>query len=293
MQVIRTIDELRMWRSRQRGRIGVVPTMGYLHEGHLSLVRAIRASCEVVIATIFVNPTQFNQQEDLEKYPRDEERDISLLAAEKVDVVFLPSAEDMYPSGVTLWVTVEGIVEPMEGLFRPGHFRGVTTVVAKLFSLIQPDVAIFGEKDFQQLRVIEEMTKGLLAPISIIRGALVREEDGLALSSRNVRLTAADRVSASAISRGLRGAQALFLAGESDPEVMRASITRTLAEGGVPRVDYVEIVDEETLRPISPVTHGSRICVAAWVGGVRLIDTMGLTHKPKSESSEENRDNSR
>jgi len=276
MKVIRTIEEFRHWRRGQRGKVGVVPTMGYLHEGHISLVRAIRASCDAVVVTIFVNPTQFNQQEDLEKYPRDEGRDISLLEANGVDAVFLPSIDELYPPGISVWVTVEGLVDSMEGVFRPGHFRGVTTIVAKLFNLIEPDVAIFGEKDFQQLRVIEEMTKGLLKPISIIRGALIREDDGLAMSSRNVRLSAADRVSAKAISRALRGANSLFFAGETKSSVLREYIIANLSEEEGVKIEYVELVDEITLKPIAQIHHGARVCVAAWVGGVRLIDTIAF-----------------
>jgi pantoate--beta-alanine ligase len=250
--------------------------MGFLHEGHLSLVRAIRSSCDAVVVTIFVNPTQFNQQEDLEKYPRDEERDISLLEADGVDAVFLPSVDELYPPGVAVWVAVEGLVDSMEGAFRPGHFRGVTTIVAKLFNLIEPDMAIFGEKDFQQLRVIEEMTRGLLKPISIIRGALIREEDGIAMSSRNVRLSAADRVSARAISRALRAANSLFLKGETDAAVLRESIIANLSNDKAVEIEYVELVDETTLKPVARISQGVRVCVAAWVGGVRLIDTIGF-----------------
>ena len=276
MHIIRTIEELRNWRRGQQGKVGVVPTMGYLHEGHLSLVRAIRSSCDAVVVTIFVNPTQFNQQEDLEKYPRNEGRDISLLEAVGVEAVFLPSVDELYPPGVAVWVAVEGLVDSMEGVFRPGHFRGVATIVAKLFNLIEPDVAIFGEKDFQQLRVIEEMTKGLLMPISIIRGSVIREEDGLAMSSRNVRLSEADRVSARAISRALRAANSLFLKGETDVAILRKSIIANLSDDKAVEIEYVELVDETTLKPVARISQGARVCVAAWVGGVRLIDTIGF-----------------
>lgn len=274
MIVCKTVSEVRRWRAQQQGRVGIVPTMGYLHEGHLSLVRAIRPHCDVIVATIFVNPTQFTQAEDLEKYPRNEVRDCALLSSEGVEVVFVPAIEEIYPPGCPpTWVSVEGVSEPMEGTYRPGHFRGVTTVVTKLFSIVQPDVSIFGEKDFQQLRVIEEMTKALLLPTTIVRGALIREEDGLAMSSRNVRLSPEDRISARALSRALRAARILFDSGVCDTAVLRAEIERVMSEVAGIKIDYIELVDEETLRPAPWVKPGTRICIAAWIGGVRLIDT--------------------
>lgn len=281
MNIFRTVAEVRGWRAEQGGRIGVVPTMGYLHEGHLSLVRAIRAHCDAVVATIFVNPTQFTQPEDLEKYPRDEERDCALLAAEGVEAVFLPTPNEIYPPGCSpTWVSVEDVSEPMEGAYRPGHFRGVATVVTKLFNIIQAHVAIFGEKDFQQLRVIEEMTRSLHLPVTIVRGKLIREQDGLAMSSRNVRLSPEDRASARSLSEALRGAQALFYRGETDAEVLRAEMKRLINRVAEANIDYIELVDEATLQPVARVESSTRVCLAVWIGKVRLLDTavLGAPH---------------
>jgi pantoate--beta-alanine ligase len=273
MIICKTVSDYTGWRFQQGGRIGVVPTMGYLHEGHLSLVRQIRQACDHVVVTIFVNPTQFNQGEDFERYPRNEDRDCELLEVEGVSAVFIPQVDEVYPEGVASWVTVEGVTESMEGKYRPGHFQGVTTVVTKLFHIIQPQVAIFGEKDFQQLRVIEEMTRSLFFPISILRGRIVREEDGIAMSSRNVRLSSSEREVARAIPRALRVAHAHWLGGESSARVLRAEIRERLREEGI-RTEYVSVIDEETLQPVKQVGWGARVCLAAWVGGVRLIDTM-------------------
>jgi pantoate--beta-alanine ligase len=231
---------------------------------------------ESVVVSIFVNPTQFNQKEDLERYPRDETRDIKLLEKERVTAVFIPDVDEIYPTGAPTWISVEGVAEPLEGAFRPGHFRGVATVVAKLFQIVRPHVAIFGEKDFQQLRVIEDMTKSLFFPISIIRAKIVREPDGLAMSSRNVRLSEKERATALSLSMGLREAERMFNQGERDSNAIREKVRKIVTDAGVDSLDYVEIIDEITLQPISTPQVGSRVCIAAWIGGVRLIDNIGL-----------------
>lgn len=263
--------------ARRRGqRVGFVPTMGYLHEGHLSLVRRAAEESDVVVASIFVNPTQFNNPDDLQRYPRDIPRDLDLLRSVGTAAVFLPTPELMYGAGYQSWVNLTELTAPLEGAHRPGHFQGVTTVVAMLFHIVEPDCAVFGEKDFQQLRIIERMVEDLKFRVEIIRGALIRDPDGLALSSRNVRLSAESRRAALGISRGLRGAVALYRGGERSAHALRAAVLAELADPGV-LVDYVAVAEERTLREVALVTEPARILVAATVGGVRLIDNTALS----------------
>jgi len=262
--------------ARRRGeRIGFVPTMGYLHEGHLSLVRRAAADSDVVVASIFVNPTQFNNPEDLQKYPRDIPRDLDMLRSVGTGAVFLPTPEMMYGAGYESWVNLTDLTSPLEGAHRPGHFQGVTTVVSMLFNIVEADCAVFGEKDFQQLRIIERLVEDLKFRVTVIRGALVRDPDGLAMSSRNVRLSPESRARALGISRGLRAAVGAYRGGERRAEPLRQLVLRELASPDI-NIDYVAVAHERTLREVESVSEPARILVAATVGGVRLIDNMAL-----------------
>ena len=252
--------------------VGFVPTMGWLHEGHLTLVRRSRAAHAVTVVSVFVNPSQFNNADDLARYPRDEARDVALLAGEGVDIVFAPTAEAMYPPGFATWVSVEGITEVLEGTFRPGHFRGVATVVALLLRMVRPQVAYFGEKDWQQLLVVRRLVRDLHLDVSIVGVPTVREAGGLALSSRNVRLSAEARAGALAIHAALDAVRTAFAAGERNGAVLQAVLQRCLAEEPALMVDYAVVVDADTLHLAPLVEPGARALVAAHVGGVRLID---------------------
>jgi pantoate--beta-alanine ligase len=261
--------------ARRAGkRIGFVPTMGALHEGHLSLIRTARAQSDVVIASVFVNPKQFGPNEDFSRYPRDPERDSQLLAAEKTDYLFLPSVEEMYPPGETTWVTVEGITDKLDGRSRPGHFRGVTTVVAKLFNLVQPDFAFFGQKDAAQVAIVSKMVRDLNFDVRIVVCPIVREPDGLAMSSRNAYLTPEQRKQATVLSRALMRVQSLVDRGESSSARLIVAGTQVMAEEPAVKLDYFEIIDRDTLDPISDVSRGALIAVAAYVGNTRLIDNI-------------------
>lgn len=274
MRIARTIAEMRQARAALRGGVGLVPTMGYLHEGHLSLVRRAKAENDSVVASIFVNPAQFGPREDYERYPRDEERDLSLLKAEGVDVVFIPTAQEMYPPGFAAWVEVEGpLTERLEGAARPGHFRGVATVVAKLFNIVQPQRAYFGEKDAQQLRVIEKMVADLNLPLEVVACPTVREADGLAMSSRNVYLSAEERRAARAIPQALALAERLIVQeGVRDAELVREKLRACIAQDGRAEIDYVSVADAETLAELSVIERPALVLLAVRVGSVRLID---------------------
>ncbi len=246
--------------------------MGFLHEGHLSLVRSARADCDTVAVSIFVNPAQFGPGEDLDRYPRDEERDLALLRDEGADLVFIPPPEEIYPPGFDGWVEVRGaIAERLEGEHRPGHFRGVATVVARLFRIVRPDRAYFGEKDAQQLRVIRRMTRDLGLPVDVVGRPIVREPDGLAMSSRNAYLSPDDRARALSLSRALREAERAFASGERDAGVIREAARRTLDAAGV-GVDYVSVAGEETLDELETIDRPALLLLAARVGATRLID---------------------
>jgi pantoate--beta-alanine ligase len=279
MQVFKTIDEMRAASrdARRAGkRVGFVPTMGALHEGHLSLVRAAKAKSDVVAVSIFVNPTQFGPNEDLAKYPRTLERDRELLDKEGADLLFLPSADEMYPRGAETWVTVEGLSEKLCGRSRPGHFRGVTTVVAKLLHIVEPDSAFFGQKDAAQVAIIRRMVKDLDFPVKIIVCPIVREADGLAMSSRNVYLGPQERKSALRLSRSLRQIDAAFREGESKTEKLISLGKKILEQDPALRIDYLEIVDTETLDPITEIHGLALVAVAAFAGTTRLIDNVVL-----------------
>ncbi len=282
MELIREPGEMRRWSDARRmtgKRVGLVPTMGYLHEGHLSLVRIARERerCDAVAASIFVNPAQFGPSEDFAKYPRDEERDLSLLRGAGVDAVFLPSVEAMYPPGSSTMIDVAGVSGGLCGASRPGHFRGVATVVAKLFNIANPHVAVFGEKDFQQLAVIRRMARDLDFAVEVAGGATVREPDGLAMSSRNKYLLGEDRAAALCLSRGLFRAKALFEAGERDPFRLVAALREEVQ--GEPRasLEYAEARDPGTLAPVEGRAERLTLLVAARVGPARLIDNLTLT----------------
>jgi len=277
MQVATTVAELRALRRAMTGGVGFVPTMGYLHEGHLSLVRAARAENQHVIASIFVNPTQFGPNEDFERYPRDPERDLSLLKHEGVDVVFMPPVEEMYPEGAATFVEVTGrVTEVLEAAHRPGHFRGVTTVVAKLFAIVEPTRAYFGRKDAQQLVVVRKMARDLRLSIEIVGCPIVREPDGLALSSRNAYLSSTEREAALVLSRALRKAQELFASGERDGEALRAPMLDVIGAEPLVRVDYVSVADPESLKELAHIERSALASLAVRIGATRLIDNATL-----------------
>ncbi len=262
--------------QREGKTIGLVPTMGALHDGHLSLVRAARARCGVVVVSIFVNPTQFGPNEDFSKYPRTFERDCKLLEAERVDFVFAPSVEEMYPKGATTWVTVEGLSEKLCGRSRTGHFRGVTTVVAKLFHAVAPDYAFFGKKDAAQATIMRRMVRDLDFGVEIMVCPIVRESDGLAMSSRNAYLDPAQRKSAAVLYRALMRIQTLADKGERSAARLMDEGKSVLAEQPGIRLDYLAIVHPETLDPVADISRGALVAVAAFVGTTRLIDNLVL-----------------
>jgi pantoate--beta-alanine ligase len=279
MKICSTIFEARAACRHARAsgkRLGLVPTMGALHEGHLALVRAARAQRDVVAVSIFVNPTQFGPTEDLTKYPRQFERDCELLEREGIEILFAPAVEEIYPGGEVTWVWVEGLSEKLDGRSRPGHFRGVTTVVAKLFHIVEPDAAFFGQKDAAQLAVIRRMVRDLNFPVEIVGCPIVREPDGLAMSSRNAYLNREERGRALVLQRSLKRVLQEFQAGER----MAAKLMAAAKEVFVcePRVvlDYFEIVDPDTLEPVERILRPALVAVAAYVGTTRLIDNIIL-----------------
>jgi len=263
--------------ARRAGkRLGFVPTMGALHAGHLSLVRAARAACDVVAASIFVNPTQFGPTEDLANYPRTFDRDRELLAKEGVELLFVPSVEEMYPAGAVTWVTVDGLSDKLDGRSRPGHFRGVTTVVAKLFHVVEPDAAFFGEKDAAQVAIIRRMVRDLNFPVEIVACPIVRENDGLAMSSRNAYLDPQQRKQALVLHRSLMRVKEMWEGGERSAEKLLAVGREEFAAEKSVRLDYFEIVDPDSLDPVGTAGTGTLIAVAAFVGTTRLIDNIRL-----------------
>jgi pantoate--beta-alanine ligase len=277
MQVLATITELANWRTAAASPIGLVPTMGYLHAGHLSLVRRAHAENGSVVVSIFVNPTQFGPGEDYQRYPRDLNRDLALLESAQVEAVFTPGVSDMYPAGASTIVEVEALSNILEGASRPGHFRGVAMVVCKLFHLVQPDRAYFGEKDYQQLQVIQRMVYDLGMPVEVIGCPTVREPDGLAMSSRNVYLNPAERQAAMALSRALSQANHLFMQGVRDGSRLHATVQHLLNNEPLIRTDYVAIVHPQTLQPVVELeSAGAVMCIAVWIGHTRLIDNVRL-----------------
>jgi pantoate--beta-alanine ligase len=276
MHVATTVAEMREFRRAMQGDVGFVPTMGYLHEGHLSLVRAARDANEHVVASIFVNPTQFGPGEDFDRYPRDEERDLELLRDERTDVVFMPSVDEMYPGGASTFVEVEGITSVLEGAHRPTHFRGVTTVVAKLFNIVQPTRAYFGRKDAQQLAVVRKMTRDLLLDVEVAGLPIVREPDGLAMSSRNAYLAPDERRAALVLSKSLHRAQALFADGVRDAASIRSAMNDVLGAESLAQVDYVSVADTETLQEFERIADKALVSLAVRIGKTRLIDNVTL-----------------
>ena len=277
-EIVRSVADLRAqvlgWRAAG-ALVGVVPTMGALHEGHLSLVRRAQAECGRVIVTIFVNPRQFDRAEDLAKYPRTEDADAALLAPLGVDLVFAPAPTEVYPAGFATTVSVAGPALQLEGQHRPGHFDGVATVVAKLFGMTRADRAYFGEKDWQQLQVVRRMTADLDLAVEVVGCPTDRDADGLARSSRNVRLTAAGRAAASALPQALAGAAQAVRAGASVAAALETAET-ALLDAGFARVDYLALCDGATLEPLQTLRPGARLLAAAWLDGVRLIDNIPL-----------------
>lgn len=276
MMIVTTLQELRLTRHFLEEPVGFVPTMGFLHDGHLALVRRARQECRSVVVSIFVNPTQFGPNEDLDKYPRDLDRDIRLLSEVGADLLWTPTPEVMYPPGFQTWVEVESLTRPLEGAVRPGHFRGVTTVVAKLFNAVQPQKAYFGQKDAQQAAVIQRMTKDLDFPIEIIVCPTVREADGLAMSSRNTYLNPQERSAATVLYRALKAAQDAYEQGERDAAALRRVMAEVIQSEPLARMQYVSCADWDTLEELEQVRGKALLSMAVFVGKTRLIDNLIL-----------------
>lgn len=280
MRTVATIAELRKVLTRSPNPIGLVPTMGFLHEGHLSLIRCCRSECRTAVVSIFVNPTQFGPNEDLGAYPRDLPADLRKCEAEGVDLVFCPSPHEMYPEGHAAFVEVEGVSARWEGASRPTHFRGVATIVTKLFRTVRPARAYFGEKDYQQLQVVRRLTADLSLDVDVVACPTVREPDGLALSSRNVHLVGRDRERARALFAALQAACEAVAKGQTSGQRLCSVMTQTVARFDGVELDYAAVVDAETLEPAQFVGGRARALIAARVGGVRLIDNVALEGSP-------------
>ena len=272
MKILDTIAAFKGERDKIGGSVGFVPTMGYLHDGHLELVRRARAENITVVASIFVNPSQFGAQEGFTSYPRDTERDLSMLEEENVRLVFMPTVEEMYPPDFSTWVDVEKITEPLEGESRPGHFRGVATVVAKLFNIVQPDRAYFGQKDAQQLAVICRMVSDLCLNLDIVAVPTVREADGLAMSSRNIFLTAEERKAALVLWKALCLARGHWEKGQRDVTSLRQEMASLIEHEPFANIDYISIADPETLEEVDVIDRPALVSLAVRIGGTRLID---------------------
>lgn len=276
MRTIISLDELRATRLSFNGTVGLVPTMGYLHEGHLSLIRHAKAECDHVVVSIFVNPTQFGANEDLTKYPRDLERDLRLIEPFGVDLVWTPTPEIMYPTGYQTWVEVEAMTRPLEGAMRPTHFKGVTTVVAKLFNATQAHKAYFGQKDAQQVAVIRQMVWDLNFPLEVVVCSTVREADGLAMSSRNKYLEGESRQAATVLFRALTAAKEMYQTGERDAEILREKMKEVLNTEPLAQVQYVSCADYNTLEELDVVKGKTLLSMAVLIGKTRLIDNFVL-----------------
>jgi pantoate--beta-alanine ligase len=278
METVVTLPELRQARLRLPSPVGLVPTMGYLHAGHLSLVQAARDMCASVVVSIFVNPSQFGPNEDLTSYPRDMPRDLELLEEAGVDLVWAPTVQDVYPPGFQTWVTVEGVTQPLEGERRPGHFRGVATVVAKLFNAVGPDKAFFGQKDAQQCVVVRRMAQDLDFPLEVVVCPTVREADGLAMSSRNVYLNPAERQAASVLYRALSAARQVFEAGECRAERLREMVRSTIQSEPLANIQYVSCADAASLVELEgEIITPALLSLAVFFGKTRLIDNLILS----------------
>lgn len=276
MMTVSSLDELKIARRLLDGAVGLVPTMGYLHEGHLSLIRRAKEECDHVAVSIFVNPTQFGANEDLSKYPRDLERDLNLIDPLGVDLVWNPTPEVMYPPGYQTWVEVESLTHPLEGAMRPGHFKGVTTIVAKLFNGVQPHKAYFGQKDAQQAAVVRQMVRDLNFPIEMVICPTVREADGLAMSSRNKYLEGDDRRAATVLFRALSAANSAYKNGERDAEKLRTLMKEVLAAEPKANPQYVSCADYDTLEELDAVKGKTLLSMAVLIGKTRLIDNFVL-----------------
>ena len=279
MKIVRTVAEMRAlvrsWKAESR-RIGFVPTMGYLHDGHLSLVREAKRRSDITVVSIFVNPTQFGPKEDFQKYPRDLDRDAAFLSRAGVDVVFTPEAADVYPPGYLTYVEVHGLQDRLCGRARPGHFRGVVTVVLKLFNIVKPDQAYFGAKDAQQVLIIKKMAADLNLDTEVVTCPLVREPDGLAMSSRNTYLSPKARAAALVLSDSLRWAERAVAAGERDAAKLVAGMRTLIEAQPLARVDYIEAVDPERLEPVTELRGEILIALAVFIDGTRLIDNLTI-----------------
>lgn len=279
MKHVTTLDELSQAVGRLKAPIGFVPTMGFLHQGHISLVELARQESESVVASIFVNPSQFGPDDDLEAYPRDLPRDQALLKKAGVDLLWLPTPDVIYPPDFQTWVQVEGITQVLEGAQRPGHFRGVSTVVAKLFNAVQPDRAYFGQKDAQQVAVIRQMVRDLNMPVEIVVGEIIREADGLAMSSRNTYLNADERQAATVLYRALQAAKAAFEEGERDAENLRVLMQEMIEAQPLTEMQYVSCAHPSSLVELKEVEEGALLSMAVYVGKTRLIDNLILSEE--------------
>ena len=276
MKVVKSAKQLTdavMHLKKQGKRVGFVPTMGYLHEGHISLVRRARKECDIVVVSIYVNPLQFGPKEDLKRYPRNLKRDSAMLRKVKTDFLFVPDENEIYPKGFNEFIAPGPLAHHLCGLKRPGHFRGVVTVVNRLFKIVQPDLAYFGQKDFQQVRVIQEMVRKVKSQVKIVVCPIVREPDGLAMSSRNSYLTKNERVLARSINQSLARAHKLVRAGERNAGLIKREMRKALL-GRVSKIDYIEIVSAKNLRPVKQIKPGALIAIACFVGRTRLIDNL-------------------
>jgi pantoate--beta-alanine ligase len=277
MKIVKTVEEFRKARKNLITPLGLVPTMGFLHDGHLSLVRAAHQECQSVAVSIFVNPTQFGPNEDFEAYPRDMQADLQKLEGENVDIVWTPGREDLYPEGFQTWVVVEGLTQTLEGAKRSGHFRGVTTVVSKLFNVVQPDRAYFGQKDAQQVAVLRRMAIDLNMPIEVITCPTLREPDGLAMSSRNTYLNLVERKAATVLYQSLNEVKQAFEHGEKDASILRNIMLDVLASEPLASVDYISCADVLTLQELNRVDRQALLSMAVYIGKTRLIDNLILS----------------
>jgi pantoate--beta-alanine ligase len=276
MNQVSTIQEIRDARKKLKGRVGLVPTMGYLHAGHISLVEIAKQHSDEVIVSIFVNPSQFGPNEDLDAYPRNLEHDFELLEQAGVDLVWLPTSEIMYPDNYQTWIDLDQIPQLLEGSQRPGHFKGVATVVAKLFNVVQPGVAVFGQKDAQQVAAIKQMVRDLNMPVEIAVGAIIREPDGLAMSSRNSYLDAKQRQAATVLYQALQNAQTKFQQGERRSEAIRKTMTDTINNEPLAKLEYVSCANVDSLEELENISTQALLSMAVYVGQTRLIDNLVL-----------------
>ncbi|MBM3253080.1 MAG: pantoate--beta-alanine ligase [Candidatus Omnitrophica bacterium] len=277
MKVIKDITNMSEWSRFQKKngkKIGFIPTMGYLHKGHLSLARKAKKECDVVVMSIFVNPIQFGPKEDFKRYPRDFERDCNLAKSIGVDLIFYPEAKKMYPKNFLTYINAEELTETLCGKSRPTHFKGVTTVVAKLFNIVQPDIAYFGQKDAQQAIIIKKMVEDLNFPLKIKIMPTIREKDGLAMSSRNAYLSKTERKDATIIYEALRSAKKLILSGELNTDVVKSYIKKLLGKKKSIKIDYIEIVDAKNLKKLKKFSRKALIAIAVFLGKTRLIDNI-------------------